>query len=179
MRLSLLCNLHDFPKYGYGSTLPSISLGCSSLNWVLLHLFYLSWFNSLFFFPLSSWSIIYINQFKNIHYIIEIYWELMFSFIVFRMMKSCKTLTQGGLNMSTWSLVLSRRAPMASRSPLKLAFLVTFSAGRGRMSTLSLRWRSVHFFYYYYFFHKMCRDTTRNSGFMVLNSNSVAEILYT
>lgn len=47
---------------------------------------------------------------------------------------------------SAWSPVLWGQAPPASRSPLKLAFLVTFSADRGRTSTLSSRWRWVPLF---------------------------------
>lgn len=44
---------------------------------------------------------------------------------------------------STWSVALPGQAPTTFRSPLKLAFLATSSAGRGRTSTLSSRWRWV------------------------------------
>jgi len=55
---------------------------------------------------------------------------------------------------STWCPVLPGRSATASRSPLKLAFLVTFSAGRGRTSTLSSRWRWVCFGIIF-IFHKL------------------------
>lgn len=59
MRLSLLCDLHESPRYSYWST--PVSLVCSSFNWVLLRLVFISpgsvWCVPLFL--LESWRVIW------------------------------------------------------------------------------------------------------------------------